>query len=222
METCTLLDDSQPWCATDVDEQSFYQSQKYGYCPEECNGETPRFDSQYNLAAQSQFWSTEIFDLNTYDSGLCHTYNPPRETPPGGAGSFYAWLGHKNKVLKKGLILGFDIFLHEKGQLWPGQDMKRIGISNKIFLKKNTEWSGSFEMHEAIHLDKESFKCVEDPEFSFQTCILLWVSKTAGCFLNWFTPSPYDKIRICDTNEDILRFSTFLTLFLTLFYSGLI
>ena len=203
--TCTTADDFEPWCGTDVDEENLYQSRQYGYCPEKCNGEIPEFDSDYNLASHTELWSVELFDLNPYKGGLCHTYNPPRETPPGVAGHFYAWLGNKGKLFIESNLLGFEIFLHDKDQFWPGPDMKRIGISEMLFLKKNTEWTGHYEFSQQSHINKENSPCEEDPRYSFQKCILNWVSETAGCHLSWFSSPPSDNIKSCDSTEDILR-----------------
>ena len=37
-----------------------------------------------------------LFDLSTWGSGVCHTYNPPKEVEPGVSGQFYAILGKEN------------------------------------------------------------------------------------------------------------------------------
>ena len=39
---------------------------------------------------------------------------------------------------------GFEIFLHEKGQLWPGMDMERIGQTKPVDLPAKTEVWGTF------------------------------------------------------------------------------
>ena len=57
--------------------------------------------------------------------------------------------------------MGFNIYLHDRGQFWPGLEMGeglalkfylqccilgRIGLSYAKFLPKDTEWEGSFEV----------------------------------------------------------------------------
>ena len=32
------------------------------------------------------------------------------------------------------------------GQFWPGLEMGRIGLSDELFLPKNFEWEGSFQV----------------------------------------------------------------------------
>ena len=71
---------------TEVDEDDYYLGTMWGYCREECGGERPQYDSPFNLAQQQQFWSINLFDLNSWQPGLCHTYNPPKEVSPGISG----------------------------------------------------------------------------------------------------------------------------------------
>jgi hypothetical protein len=59
-------------------------------------------------------------------------------------------------------FLGFNIYLHDRGQFWPGLEMGeklvigqlliqcvlpgRVGLSYAKFLPRDTEWEGSFEV----------------------------------------------------------------------------
>ena len=62
-------------------------------------------------------WSMGLFDLSTWGSGICHTYDPPGPVEPGVSGQFYALLGDKDKVFAPMRFLGFNIYLHDKGVL---------------------------------------------------------------------------------------------------------
>ena len=110
--------------------------------------------------------------------------------------------------MEKQRFKGFNIYLHDRGQFWPGLEMGRIGMSTALYLKKNMEWSGSFIMNQKTLINKESIKCEDDPDYSFQQCVFSWVSQTAGCHLDWLYQPPLNtSTRICSSNQDILRYS---------------
>ena len=46
-----------------------------------------------------------LFDLSTWGSGLCHTYNPPGEVEPGVTGQLYALLGQEKTNPYPGVYL---------------------------------------------------------------------------------------------------------------------
>jgi hypothetical protein len=52
----------------------------FSFCPHDCNGEKPEPDSPYNLARRGEVWTSQFYTLETFGSGLCHTYDPPSET----------------------------------------------------------------------------------------------------------------------------------------------
>jgi hypothetical protein len=33
-------------------------------------------------------------------------------------------------------FLGYNVYLHDKGQFWPGLEMDRTGLSHQLFLPK--------------------------------------------------------------------------------------
>ena len=87
-EKCTPLDDVTPWCYTRVDENGTYilgsintivkdkivllhtlHSGQWGYCSEDCTGEKPDHESEYNLAINSDLWTTGLYDLSTWGAG---------------------------------------------------------------------------------------------------------------------------------------------------------
>ena len=83
-DKCTPLDDVTPWCYTRVDENGTYIlgtyfctfeylkrfvhtiSGQWGYCSEQCTGERPDYESDYNLAMRHDLWTTGLFDLSTW------------------------------------------------------------------------------------------------------------------------------------------------------------
>jgi len=51
-----------------------------------------------------------LFDLSTWGSGLCHTYNPPGEVEPGVTGQLYALLGDEKLTLTLVFIYNYREF----------------------------------------------------------------------------------------------------------------
>ena len=39
---------------------------QWGYCSEDCTGEKPDYESEYNLAMRPDLWTTGLFDLSTW------------------------------------------------------------------------------------------------------------------------------------------------------------
>ena len=114
---CTSLDDVTPWCYTRVDERGHFVAGQWGYCPASCRGQRVEHESGYNLAlARPDLWTTALVDLSSWGAGLCHTYNPPRPTEPGVSGQFYAFFGGQGKVFPPNIFLGFNIYIHDKGE----------------------------------------------------------------------------------------------------------
>ena len=80
----------------------------WGYCSPSCSGELPSPTSKYSLTTQPNLWNLALFDLSTWGSGICYTYDPPSEVgfgnskkvdfcqvEPGVFGQMYALLGHQ-------------------------------------------------------------------------------------------------------------------------------
>ena len=84
-DNCTLIDDTSPWCNTRVTESGHYITGFWGYCSESCRGQRAEPSSEFNLASSKEpgLWSSALFDLSTWGTGLCHTYNPPGPSEPG-------------------------------------------------------------------------------------------------------------------------------------------
>ena len=113
-------------------------------------------------------------------------------------------MGNKRKVFEK-RFKGVDIYLHDKGQFFPGMEMQRLGQSSKLFLKKDFEWMGHFVMSQKTVLSKESSPCEDDPGYSYLNCIMSSISKMAGCHLDWFSPLLEENTKSCENVEEILR-----------------
>ena len=96
-----MVDELNPWCCVNVDEDGYYIVGQWGYCSRRCEGETTTFESSHNIAREENLWSVQIFDFNSWRPGLCHTYNPPKEVAPRTQGQFYALFGNKGKVIEK-------------------------------------------------------------------------------------------------------------------------
>ena len=102
----------------------------WGYCPKECNGELPVPSSPYNLAKSkyANLWSSHFFDLNAWENGLCHTYDPSVKTEIGKVNHAYFMMSYLTQVSYN----DYDIFIHEKGQFWPRAGMTPFGQPNSI------------------------------------------------------------------------------------------
>ena len=88
----------------------------WGYCPDTCDGEQPTPSSPYNLASSrhSDVWRSYFYDLSSWENGLCHTYDPPVQSPPDLLSRLYFMMANISAE-----YLEYDVFLHERGQLWP-------------------------------------------------------------------------------------------------------
>ena len=61
LNSCTYIDDSEPWCCVKVDDEDQYLDEEFGYCSKDCDGEITSYQSQYNLARQAKFLIREGF-----------------------------------------------------------------------------------------------------------------------------------------------------------------
>ena len=103
-------------------------------------------------------------------------------------------LGRVNQSYAKDYTKGFEIYLHEKNQFWPGLEMRRTGQTDPIFIPTKREMWGTFKVvHKSKH-PRQSAPCVEDPDYSFTHCMMEYVANTAGCHLDWVNPGPFNSI----------------------------
>ena len=76
------------------------------------------------------------------------------------------------------------MFLHERGQFWPGDDLTRLGQTDSIYLKTKTRMDGNFQLVERRVLNTPARPCEEDKSYSFTKCVLEFVAGSVGCHLN--------------------------------------
>ena len=81
--------------------------------------------------------------------------------------------------------------------------MKMIGQTKAIDINTNTEVRGTFTVMEKINLNRESQPCVEDPNFSFTTCVKKYVAEKAGCHLDFV--EKLENISPCRSLEQLNR-----------------
>ena len=206
---CSLVDDVRPWCSTRTTWNNSYILEDWGYCSKDCHGALPmKSDSTFNLAhdEHSHLWEEDLYSLGEFDAGYCHTYHPEFPSLSGYKGQLFALLGQLNDTKEEHQLYGYDIFLHEKGQFWPGLEMERTGLSEIIVISNNMEQEGYFTFTETTSLDHTDAPCVSDPSYSYKECMFNYVAKTTGCFLDWFNPPKMNYNR-CSSNEEILKYN---------------
>ena len=134
----------------------------WGYCSPSCSGESPSPTSKYSLTTRPNLWNLELFDLSTWGSGICYTYDPPAEVSLENHENFsginsslvfsarlnlvsldscmHYWdiseflffasstktTTTRDKVVFVDEFLGFNIYLHDRGQFWPGLEMGEL------------------------------------------------------------------------------------------------
>ena len=108
---CTPSVEATPWCAARTYANHSQIPGDYGYCSPSCKGELPSRDRPEYLAGPGFYnlWETRMFDLRTWESGLCHTYTPNDTFQPGSLGHLYAFLGDKDDDNN---LHHFEIYLH--------------------------------------------------------------------------------------------------------------
>ena len=157
----------------------------WGYCPDTCQGETATNISPYNLARAkyTHLWTSDLYDLNLYVSGYCHTYDPPLKSEPDLGNRIYF------KILKPPVRWGYqkshEIFIHQKGQFWPRTDMKSFGQPERVTIEKD-DLELSFSLKEVNTLSSIDNPCITDEEYSFTDCLEKYAKKKSNCSINFF------------------------------------
>ena len=108
-------------------------------------------------------------------------------------------------------LRGFSIYVHEKDQFWPGLEMERIGQPNSLYIPAKTELHSSFTVRKKINLPTDSTPCVTDSNYKYTICMRNYVTRTAGCHLDWVDKTTLTNLAICVTLDQILRYQTILT-----------
>ena len=189
--TCSTANTLYPTCKTRQFEDGVIRDStvdKWGFCNEDCNGEKTDPESKYNLAKNvyGNIWTENFFDLRTFGSGYCYTYNPPQMSSVKFQDRLFMLLGNRNtQTDSEELFIGFVIYLHEKGQFWPRHGMDMIGQSNAITLEKYQETVGHFSMTEVENINKPDNPCTEVTDYSFTACLYDYVQTVTNCTIDW-------------------------------------
>jgi len=184
---CHLYGTLTPACYTRyLDNGSIYYLEGdldfWGYCQPGCGEQEAQAPERWSLAEQDSLWETSLYDLRTWEAGVCHTYNPPAPSHTDLGSRLSALLG--DKVFGGYYLQGFDVYLHQKGQFWPRADMAALGQSEKIILEKDTEMEGSFMLSRVRRLHKGSAPCTEETSTSLTSCIKKYLTHQVGCDLD--------------------------------------
>ena len=140
----------------------------------------------------NKIWNSDFYDLRSYESGLCHTYNPPARSHTGVPDRLYFMLGQVQDKVKNYMLFNFEIFLHEKGQFWPREGMKNIGQSKPIRLDLDLQVEGTFTRKKILTLDKPDKKCTLEEGYSFTKCLQNYLEEKSECRIDWFSKNPVD------------------------------
>ena len=87
---------------------------------------------------------------------------------------------------------GYEVYLHERGQFWPGLEMEQIG-QTKLYIRTNTELKGYFTVIQKKSLDKTTAPCVSGQGYRYTNCIKDYVAITAGCHLDLVDNNAYNS-----------------------------
>ena len=179
----------------------------WGKCRPQCTGEMPTRGSPHNLAgtAFNNIWKAQMYDLKTWGSGHCHTYNPPEPSLPGTAGLLYALLGDAEPMeatATDASFRGLTIYLHQRGMFWPG-----VTVAEKIWIDLNENVDVTFKVSEWTDLNSPAGACTEAINYSLTDCLMAYVEQTAGCKLDWFIQKK-DQLdeKYCEGPKDIREY----------------
>ena len=70
--------------------------------------------SKYNLALSPGLWRSRLYDLRTWEAGLCHTYSPAHTSRADRIDRMAVLLGNFGQIKDFYYFQGFDIYIHEK------------------------------------------------------------------------------------------------------------
>jgi hypothetical protein len=194
------------WCYTRTYPNRSGTVDFWGKCGPQCHGEMPMRGSAHNLAgaAFDDLWTTHVFDLKAWGSGICHTYHPPEKPQPGNAGLLYALIGDAMSAktnVAEASFRGLTIYLHHPGSLWPG-------LSNEKGIKLNLNENVDITFRKNIYnfLSTSDAPCAEVEHYSLTDCLQSYVEQMTGCQLDWFTYKGQQKGNYCESPEDIQQY----------------
>ena len=70
--------------------------------------------NKYNLALSPGLWRSGLYDLRTWEAGLCHTYSPASTSKADRMDRMAVLLGNFSQIRDFYYFHGFDIYIHEK------------------------------------------------------------------------------------------------------------
>ena len=189
-------------CFTKISEEQFRNGSHYishtdngnwGYCDPKCKGESPKPSSEYNLAKSNynDLWTSNIYDLNHWENGFCHTYDPPQKSTSDILLRIFFMLSEpyyddydyyddSDENYKD-----YDIFLHEKGQFWPRLDMMSFGQPDPIQLEYKKELQIVFSIKEITTFNLEEDRCIDNEEYSFTKCLQDYAVSKTNCSITF-------------------------------------
>jgi len=192
------------WCYTRTHPNRSGMVGFYGECAPTCQGQVPTRDSPHNLASKafSDLWHTNVFDLKTWGSGICHTYHPPEKSLSGSHGLLYALIGDRSRETHKIFpnFHGLDIYMHDRGKFWPG-----LSTLGKIHLGLDENVEVTYSRTSEMALSTDQSPCSTAANYSITSCLQAYVERQAGCRLDWFDKG-IEPVRYCDGADDFLRY----------------
>ena len=114
------------------------------------------------------------------------------------------FLGLPSSSLLTDFTRAYDIYLHERSQFWPGTDMENIGQTEMIEVQLHTEIWGSFTVSLIKKLNKVSDPCEEAEDYSFTECLMEFVVRSTGCYLDWGQTFSSANYPVCTTLQQII------------------
>ena len=103
-------------------------------------------------------------------------------------------------------VMGYDVYLHEKDQFWPGLETDQVGNAKPILLLDGEELKRSFVLNEKSNLNKPTTPCVSDPNYSYRKCMFAYIATMSGCHLDWVSPLN-KKYTPCISREQLLAYN---------------
>ena len=167
---------------------------KWGYCPKGCHGEKANWSSPYNLAGREEMWEGGLFDLRSWDVGICHTYHPPQLSDLAPTSRLVLLLGSVADTASNWLD-SFQVYLHEKGQFWPREDLFPM-----LSVLNGTEMEASFKISKVRGLGLRQ-PCTMTEEYSLTSCIMDYLFQQTGCLFRART-----NTLSCNRSEDVSRY----------------
>ena len=192
-DSCDSLYFTLGWCGT----KDVVLTQDWGYCSGDCENQNLISNGKGDLTKNERFWESRFFDLRSWEEGNCYTYNPPQKSFPGTSGG----LGIFFKKTDLEYFQSYNIYLHEKGQFWPGNELQHLGQSEKIILKEKMEISGKFKIE--LKIKQEGTMCKTLVKYSLTDCISNYIIKKVGCKASWISQSADQKVKECTKATEI-------------------